>query len=229
VKYAHYSFQRGGDKLEMNPSVPKKRKTRVELTPVEKAELIRKLEEGDPHYSRGDAVRDTGLSKQAISAMMKPEARKKLDGILAENSGAKRKYRQRDIEHVEVDAALIMWFSDFRTNHPADPVTTESIYAQALYFQSAFEEEEGRQKISSDWILSFRRRYDIVFKRFHGESNDADGPAADFFVVRNILQIIAEFLPTEIFNGDECGLFWRTLQDGTFAMKNVSLLCLPLQ
>jgi hypothetical protein len=196
-----------------------KRKGRVELPLEDKQKHVRYLLEEDSPARRQKVMAETGYSKQAVSAMMKNDAVKRMEEIVCKNTEAKKRKRQKEVSHYDVDAALLMWFSDMRSSHPADPVDSEALYCRALHYQEEMEPEDGRVPITRDWVLSFRRRNAIVFKRFHGEAADADGSAADSFVEKEIPRILNQFLPKDVLNGDECALFWRALPDGTFAFQ----------
>ncbi|XP_052696183.1 tigger transposable element-derived protein 4-like [Crassostrea angulata] len=85
-----------------------------------------------------------------------------------------------------------------------------------------------RQKLGDDfkftigWLERFKGRHSITFKRVCGESKSvADGTDAMKAWASSLQTILAEYSPSDIFNADETGLFFRLLPDKTLEFKGV--------
>ena len=71
---------------------------------------------------------------------------------------------------------------------------------------------------SKGWFDRFRRRFGLQSVALHGEAASADEPAAKRYVEDVFPKIIEEngYLPEQVFNMDETGLFWKRMPSGTF-------------
>ena len=58
-----------------------------------------------------------------------------------------------------------------------------------------------------------RIRNNIGWKKAHGEKQNADAPAAQVFIDEKLPQILEKYDPSDIFNCDEIGLYWRGVPD----------------
>ncbi|XP_070593160.1 tigger transposable element-derived protein 1-like [Erythrolamprus reginae] len=75
---------------------------------------------------------------------------------------------------------------------------------------------------SKGWFDRFQRRYGLKSVSLHGEAASADTGAAENFVRRTFKDLIAEggYLPEQVFNMDETGLFWKRMPSRTFLMQD---------
>ncbi|KAL4101114.1 hypothetical protein QTP88_021134 [Uroleucon formosanum] len=75
-------------------------------------------------------------------------------------------------------------------------------------------------KASSRWLFRFRRRHNITNKKICGESLSADNEAVQPFRKKlNDILKAENILPSQLYNYDETGLYWRALPDSTQASK----------
>ncbi|CAI6361843.1 unnamed protein product [Macrosiphum euphorbiae] len=75
-------------------------------------------------------------------------------------------------------------------------------------------------KASNGWLEKFRKRHNIAYKAICGESSSVDHDIVINIVTNNKLVEICEgFVPKNIFNLDETGLFFRALPNKTMCIK----------
>ena len=75
---------------------------------------------------------------------------------------------------------------------------------------------DNSSSFGEGWLRGFKSRYNIVFKKAHGEKAAADTVAAEEWIAEKWPELMAEFEPKQIFNADETGLFFRGLSDRGF-------------
>lgn len=85
-------------------------------------------------------------------------------------------------------------------------------------------------KASNGWLDNFKERHGIVFKEVQGEAAAVDMEAVDNWRQDILSKLLAEYSPSNVFNVDETGLFWRLMPDKTMTFKGnlLILACLAL-
>ena len=69
------------------------------------------------------------------------------------------------------------------------------------------------------WLSRFKHRRNIVFKTLCGESSAVDYVALDQWRDSALKTTLAKYQPSDVYNADETGLFWRLLPSKTFHFK----------
>ncbi|GFV57194.1 tigger transposable element-derived protein 4 [Trichonephila clavipes] len=83
----------------------------------------------------------------------------------------------------------------------------------------AFAKELGIEfSASVKWLINFKKRNGIVFKKMCGESSSVDINVCSKWQ-NSLLYLIKEYEPRNIFNTDETGLFFKCLPEKTFTFK----------
>jgi hypothetical protein len=75
---------------------------------------------------------------------------------------------------------------------------------------------------SDGWLSNFRSRNDILFQKIHGESASVDQEIASDFMTVKPPQLIKDYSPSDIYNGDKFGLFWKCTPVKTMLVKGQS-------
>lgn len=75
-------------------------------------------------------------------------------------------------------------------------------------------------KFSLGWLQKFKKRWNLRVFRSHGESGDADETAIAF-AMPNLQGKISQYEAKDVFNADECGLFYRMAPTQTIALERV--------
>ena len=111
-----------------------------------------------------------------------------------------------------VDQALRAWFKGNRARKV--PISGDLLLAKAADIARSV----NLNPPSMGFINSFKKRHEILFRRIHGESGDADEQGKEEWLKEN-LPLIMSYAPSDVYNMDETGLFFRALPSGTLCFK----------
>lgn len=139
---------------------------------------------------------------------------KKFD--VAKGVKAMHSTKQRPKLLEDVEKLLMLWINDKQL--AGDSISEHIICAKAkaLYLYhvkktpGTTSEDEDAFKASCGWFENFRKRTGIRSVARHGEAASSDTAAAEKYVAefKNFVSTDA-FLPQQVFNCDETGLFWK--------------------
>jgi hypothetical protein len=141
--------------------------------------------------------------------------RSTLECLSMDNINDNRK-RQRSGKDECVEMALKDWFlkvreKDARVDGPLLRAKAEELARKMNKID--FVATEG-------WFHRWKKRENISFKKTHGEQGEADQGAASSWLQTQWPAIVAQYSPSQIFNADETGLYFRALPEHTYALKN---------
>ena len=136
----------------------------------------------------------------------------------AERGGAiNSKKRKREGRHSELEEALWLWIVE-KNNQGALP-SNALITAKALSLAKLYDIDDFTG--GESWLRRFKLRYNVAWKKQHGEKQSADVDAAESWVEEKLPELIENYEEDDIFNADETGLYWRGLPDrGYYASSN---------
>lgn len=72
---------------------------------------------------------------------------------------------------------------------------------------------------SNGWLYRWQKRENVKITKLHGESSSADIEGAEDFIEKVLPSIIENYSIENIFNADECGLFYKALPSSTLGRK----------
>jgi hypothetical protein len=72
---------------------------------------------------------------------------------------------------------------------------------------------------SNGFIDRFKKRNAVEFQIIHGVSDGVPEEISNDWINKKLPQLIKDYEPNDIFNGDEFGLFWRILPNKTYKIK----------
>ncbi len=72
---------------------------------------------------------------------------------------------------------------------------------------------------SDGWLTKWKKRFNVDFRRQHGEKQSADTEAAKAWLQNELPTLLEQYRPKDLFNADETGLFYRGLPNRTFVAK----------
>lgn len=177
------------------------------LTLAEKIAVINEVEKGLKKKSQ--IAKDFGIPATTLSTFLKNKEK-----ILSSaNDSAKDRKRVRGPENPDVDECVLKWFKQARDKQI--PVSGPMIRAKAEEFASSLNKDF---KASTGWLHGFKERNSITFKSVCGESAGVDEQAADKWK-GELVKMIQETPPKNIFNADETGLFYKCTPDKTMTFK----------
>uniref|UniRef100_K7F5Z8 HTH CENPB-type domain-containing protein n=1 Tax=Pelodiscus sinensis TaxID=13735 RepID=K7F5Z8_PELSI len=189
----------------------KKRKT---ITMEEKVEIIKRSERGEKPSSIGRAC---GYSRSTIATILKDKDRvmEHVKGHTPMNATIITKQRSGLI--IEMERLLTIWIED--QNQRNLPISLSLVQEKA---RSLFNDLKATHTASEGkgWFNRFKKRANLHNIKVQGEAASADVSAASSFP--KILEDIIDdggYLPEQIFNVDETGLFWKKMPERTYISK----------
>lgn len=167
-----------------------------------------------------------GLSHPTLSTILedKHHLRKAVKGSAHIKSTITTKKRQRLIP--EVDKLVMTWIEGHMQRRL--PLSQQMIQARA---RSIFETLKARSSgeygikfltflASNGWFQRFKRRFQLNNVKVSIEAAGPDVCAADIFRdwLDNLITSVG-YLPEQIFNVDETGLYWKKIAEGMHALR----------
>ncbi|XP_042768073.1 tigger transposable element-derived protein 1-like [Panthera leo] len=193
------------------------------ITVEVKKEIVEKYERG---MRVAEIARFYKKSTSTICTILKKK--EEIRGLDAAK-GVTRISKQRPRVLEDVEKLLLVWINEKRL--AGDTVTENFICekAKALYTDlvsklpgTSTENEEGF-KASRGWFDNFKRRSGIRSVVRHREAASSDAKAAEVFAAEFQKLMASEcYLPEQVFNCDETGLFWKEMPERTHIMEEES-------
>ncbi|XP_063307083.1 tigger transposable element-derived protein 1-like isoform X3 [Pelobates fuscus] len=199
-----------------------KRKKEMILLEVKK-EIIRKHEGG---MRLTDLAKEYGRSASTIATILK--MKKKITGRDAAK-GVTRVSKQRPPVLDEVEKLLLLWIE--QKQRAGDIVTEAIICKKAKALHADLNQQPGMSpdvegfKASRGWFERFKTRSGIHSVVRHGEAASSDVAAAEEFATKFLKVMVSEgYLPQQVFNCNETGLFWKRMPKRTFITEEETSL-----
>ncbi|KAG7172019.1 Tigger transposable element-derived protein 7-like 15, partial [Homarus americanus] len=185
----------------------------VTLSVNQKLELIRKLEAG---ASVSRVCDEYGVKKQTVSDILKAKdkliafpLKYNVDATSKSSSVGVRK-RMRVAKDTNLEEAVTKWFVQQRSC--GNVVRGVEIQAAAAKLASHMGIENF--EASDGWLWRFRNRHGMCNKITHGKAGSAPTEDIEPFKERLNDFIKSEgLLISQVYNGDETGLYWWSLED----------------
>lgn len=210
-------------KSEKSEKSIEKRKV-VRKTVEFKKELIAKYESG---VRVTDLAKEYGMAKSTISTILKNKDAVKVSDV-AKGSTVISKQRPQVLEEVE---KLVLIYANQRQSG-GDGVSESVICLKArevydnLVKKDPSTKPEGFEfRASRGWFDNFKRRSGIHNIVRNGEAASSDKDGAEKFKVEFANYIMANnYLPQQVFNCDETGLFWKKMPRRTYITREEKTL-----
>lgn len=123
-----------------------------------------------------------------------------------------------------VEKALIIWIDD--NGKKRIPIDTNAIKYKALHIFNHLKEKEPTTSTtefsaSKGWFENFKKRHNLHHLQFKGEIASGDEKSAKEYP-QKLDKIIKDndYLPDQVFNADETGLFWKRMPKRTYLSKS---------
>jgi len=94
------------------------------------------------------------------------------------------------------------------------------IKANELWSKIPEYQDQQIPAFSKGWLTRFKKRHNLRYHTFHGEA--ASVPSSIHDQIRQIRTICDQYEPSEIYNIDETGLFWRRMPNGGLSYRKVA-------
>lgn len=195
----------------------KEKNKRAKITIEMKLKIIEKYKQGLGVSGLG---REYNLSKSTISTILKNKDKL---GLVNAAKGVSRISSQRPQIMDDLERLLLIWINEKQMQ--GDSISQNIICEKAkTIFTNLIEKLPGTStvsekefKASKGWFENFKKRTGIHNVMRHGEASSSDAKAAESFVGEfKKLVDTAGFLPQQIFNCDETGLFWKKMPNRTY-------------
>ena len=197
-----------------------KKKPKKMITMEAKHEIIAKYERGIRII---DLAKEYGRNPSTISTIIKQKEEIKK---LQPSKGVTIISKLRTDVHDEMERLLLTWIKEKQLagDNVSEAIICEkaSTIFQDLKREAAETEGESAQgsdefKASRGWFDNFKKRSGIHSVIRHGEASSADVKGAENFI-KEFEKLIHEegYVPHQVFNCDETGLFWKKMPRRTF-------------
>ena len=186
-------------------------KKRINLPLSTKIVILDKIKDGSTYAS---IQSEYGVCRRTIEKWVKNETDLRSSNIQTDPS----RKRRRDGKHVEIDKCVKEWFSAVRNQKQT--VNGPELKAKAKEFaeklNQTFSPSEG-------WLHRWKKRCDVTYRKAHGEKANADPEAAERWREDRLIDILASYDDSSIYNADETGLYYRATSDGSLCFKKEEL------
>lgn len=189
----------------------KKRGKYKTLTLEKKAAIIKLIESRRPQLA---VTKEYQLSKQTVSDYVKNRTK-----ILTafENSHKSQKNDRKGV-HPAFEEALQLWLKGVLAKNL--PVSGDLLKEKAESFTVRMGIEDF--KFTDRWLRGFKKRHRILLKKVSGESGAVDQTIVSDYRVTKLQALLREYTPSDMFNCDETGLFFKMLPDRTLSSSGES-------
>ena len=125
------------------------------------------------------------------------------------NGNTNRK-RKRHSVHKDVNEALTQWFTQVCAHGATvtDHVIRQKASQLAVNLEVDLEPSNG-------WLMRWKQANNVSFKKFHSESTSADHGSANEWVTNVLQQLFRGYVPKDVWNCDETGLFYKAIPSGS--------------
>ncbi|XP_028648887.1 tigger transposable element-derived protein 1-like [Erpetoichthys calabaricus] len=190
-----------------------------------KKEIIAKYERG---MRVSDIAREYGKSKSTISTILKKKEQLKEANV---SKGVSIITKQRPQIIDEVEKLLLVYINEKQLEGAS--ISEAFISEKALQIYEDLKKKTPETSALSDfvfkasrgWFEKFKHRTGIHRVIRHGEAASSDKAGAEKFILE-FKKIIEEesYVPQQVFNADETGLFWKKMPNKTYITKEEKAL-----
>ena len=164
-------------------------KRKDDLTLKEKYEISIFIE-NNPEMKRIDIARHFHIPESTLSRLASNIV--EIRTAYEENTSSLNAKRMRKPSLESIDASLLTWFKQVRSNRPAFPISGEMLITKANEFANMI----GCDKVvSKSWISRWKNRHHIIFKKLVGEASAVDMTTVDEWLTIKVPLILQEYCP----------------------------------
>lgn len=193
----------------------KAKRERKVLFLSEKIEILDLLKSG---MSFAEVGRQVGKNESSIRTIKQKEAEIRAN-VRSDPTTAKVLSLVRDKVLVKTEEALNVWLEDMtQKNMPVDGriVREKALSLYEQYSEGVEESERKEFKASKGWLVSYVKRYNLKNLKIAGDSASASEFPEEF---RRVIEERG-YLPEQVFNCGETGLFWKKMPNRTHLHKS---------
>lgn len=193
-----------------------RKRKRIVLSIEQKLHIIEKFEKGKSVKSLKD---EYGVGDQTVRDIIKNKSELlKFACSSDSSSGMIKRKTMKKSTYDDLDRALLEWFNNQRAQ--GNPISGTICAEKAKYYFETLG-LDGSFDASSGWLTRFKQRHGIRELEIRGEKLSGDNQAAEEFCNEfNTFVLNENLLPSQIYNADETGFFWKCLPSKTLASEN---------
>src|SRR5260364_14626 len=176
-------------------------KKRTRLTAKQKKDIQEK-KRANPNLKDEEIAAEFDCDRSTISKILKQKKWAEIQEILPTSNALKT----ASPKFPQIKRALEMWIGTVEQHKLT--LTGEVIRQKALQFAALLGISEEEFRASQGWLTRFKARIGLCNHKFHGEAESAPIELLPQFR-EELKNILATYEPRDIFNADECGLYYR--------------------
>lgn len=173
----------------------------------EKVDLIKAFEESTLNQ------KDFAASKNISASTLRTILHKRKEIVLTQEGCSRKK--QRSGKYEELEAVLKRWFIQARTSNI--PISGPILQEKALQVAALL--GIPNFTASTGWLDRFKNRHSIIYRQISGESSSVNNETASDWK-NQISTLTSGYNPSDIYNADEFGLFFKIMPDKSLVLKN---------
>lgn len=179
---------------------------------AEKAEIVEKSKEF--HGTKVDLAKSLGIAYSTLQTILKQETSVELS---ADKLGkfAKKRKTLKTSPYDDLENILMQWFKAARASKI--PINGSVVKEKALEIAERLKLQGF--SASNGWIDRFKKRNNLCFKSICGESEGVDIATVQQWKENTLPNLLRDYIPRDVFNADETGLFFNLLPDKTLTVK----------
>ncbi|XP_050535026.1 jerky protein homolog-like [Daktulosphaira vitifoliae] len=194
-------------------SQAQKRKHKT-LTIKKKCDILDRLNRNESFSSLAS---EYGVGRSTIYDIKKNHEKIK-NFVSTTDCGPGKRQILKKAEHPEVEEALDMWFLQERNRHA--PISGPMLAMKAKFFYKEIIKKDDFVA-SKGWLEHFKSRHGIRLMTITGEKLSNDATCIEPFKLRFLQKVKDLNLnPSQVYNADESGLFWRVIPNKTLVSFN---------
>lgn len=189
------------------------RKKLKRLTLKDKADILKRIDEGDSHNT---VARDYGVVKSTITKI-KQSASKIKEYAVQTDSFPDRRVTLKKCEYPTMEKHLYDWILRQRSNNV--PISESIVVAKAKLYHAKY--ENGSFNASHGWFNRFKERHGIRMLKITGEKLSSQPELVTPFKTdfQNKVREM-NLLPSQIYNADEAPLYWKAVPEKTLVLRS---------
>lgn len=180
------------------------------LTIKEKSDILDRLNRNESFSSLAS---EYGVGRSTIYGIQKN--RESIQQFVSTTDcGPGKRQTLKKAEHPDVEEALYMWFLQERNRYT--PISGPILAMKARFFYKEITKKDDFVA-SHGWLERFKSRHGIRLMTVTGEKLSNDTSCIEPFKLRFLQKVKdLDLCPSQVYNADESGLFWRVIPSKTF-------------
>jgi len=130
------------------------------------------------------------------------------------NQVTNKRMKVRSSSMEPLENAMAIWYSQMRSR--GLPIGGNILLEKARFFA---EQMDLDFKASQGWLDRFKRRHGLSLKVMSGEAGSVSDETIQRWTTEQLPKILSGWVPSQVYNCDETGLFFKMLPNRTLATK----------